>query len=55
MRSRADRPVGTAECPRFAGNNVLSFTMPWPLFLTMEQNVEGSFLQRRTWTELQRQ
>ena len=36
------------------GKNVLSFTMPWPLFLSMEQNVEGSFLQRRTWGELQR-
>jgi hypothetical protein len=31
------------------GNKVLSFTMPWPLFLKMEQNVDGSFLQRRTW------
>ncbi len=36
------------------GENVLSFTMPWPLFLKMEQNVEGSFLQRRTWKELRR-
>ena len=34
------------------GANVLSFTMPWPLFLQMEQNVDGSFLQRRTWQEL---
>jgi hypothetical protein len=34
------------------GTNVLSFTAPWPLFLRMEQNVEGSFLQRRTWDEL---
>jgi hypothetical protein len=34
------------------GSNVLSFTMPWPLFLRMEQNVEGSFFQRRTWQEL---
>jgi hypothetical protein len=37
------------------GENVLSFTMPWPLFLKMEQNVDGSFLQRRTWKELRRQ
>ncbi|MGD1082794.1 MAG: hypothetical protein ABR881_31145, partial [Candidatus Sulfotelmatobacter sp.] len=36
------------------GKNVLSFTMPWPLFLSMEQNVEGIFLQRRTWAELNR-
>jgi uncharacterized protein (DUF169 family) len=34
------------------GKNILSFTMPWPMFLGMEQNVEGSFLQRKTWTEL---
>jgi hypothetical protein len=34
------------------GRNVLSFTMPWPLFVKMEQNVEGSFFQRRTWQEL---
>jgi len=36
------------------GENVLSFTMPWPLFLKMEQNVDGSFLQRRTWEQLRR-
>jgi hypothetical protein len=35
------------------GPNILSFTMPWPLFLEMEQRVEGSFLQRHTWSELQ--
>ena len=36
------------------GGSVLSFTMPWPLFLKMEQDVEGSFLQRATWDELRR-
>jgi hypothetical protein len=36
------------------GSNVLSFTAPWPLFLRMEQNVEESFLQRRTWDDLRR-
>ena len=36
------------------GNNVLSFTMPWPLFLSMEQDVDGNFLQRKTWDELRR-
>lgn len=36
------------------GRNVLSFTMPWPIFLQMERNVEGSFLQRTTWAELRR-
>jgi hypothetical protein len=35
------------------GENVLSFTAPWPLFQEMERNVEGSFLQRATWRALQ--
>jgi len=35
------------------GENVLSFTAPWPLFQEMEGNVEGSFLQRETWRALQ--
>ncbi|HEU5404387.1 MAG TPA: DUF169 domain-containing protein [Terriglobales bacterium] len=34
------------------GSNVHSFTVPWPLFLQMEQNVDGSFFQSRTWHEL---
>ncbi len=34
------------------GSNVSSFTMPWPLFLRMEQDVDRSFLQRETWAEL---
>jgi len=36
------------------GEHSLSFTMPWPLFQEMERNVEGSFLQRTTWTALQK-
>lgn len=35
------------------GSNVHSFTIPWPLFLKMDENVDGSFFQRRTWHELQ--
>lgn len=35
------------------GEHALSFTAPWPLFQEMEQNVEGSFLQRPTWLALQ--
>ncbi len=35
------------------GQNILSFTAPWPLFLEMESHVEGSFLQRSTWKMLQ--
>jgi hypothetical protein len=34
------------------GRNIMSFTAPWPLFLEMEQHVEGSFLQRHTWQGL---
>jgi hypothetical protein len=34
------------------GNNVLSFTAPWPLFLKMEKNVENSFFERETWRQL---
>ena len=34
------------------GKYALSFTAPWPLFLEMEKNVEGSFLNRMTWKSL---
>jgi uncharacterized protein (DUF169 family) len=34
------------------GDNLLSFAMPFALFKEMEENVEGSFLQRHTWQEL---
>ena len=36
------------------GEHVLSFTAPWPLFLEMEGNVEGSFLDRMTWRSLRK-
>jgi len=32
--------------------NVFSFAVPWRLFLEMEDNVEGSFLQKKTWASL---
>ncbi|HEX8924218.1 MAG TPA: DUF169 domain-containing protein [Terriglobales bacterium] len=35
------------------GANVMSFTAPWPVFLEMEQSVEGSFFGRETWAALQ--
>jgi len=35
------------------GEHALSFTAPWPLFLEMETNVPGSFLERSTWQALQ--
>lgn len=35
------------------GADCLSFAMPWPLFLEMEDNVEGSFLERPSWLGLQ--
>ena len=34
------------------GNNVMSFTAPWPVFLKMEENVADSFLQRESWREM---
>jgi len=34
------------------GANVMSFTAPWPLFLEMERNVAGGFLERETWRSL---
>ena len=34
------------------GEHILSFTAPWPLFEEMEDNVEGSFLNRMTWKSL---
>ncbi len=34
------------------GTQVMSFTIPWPMFLEMEENVEGSFFQRHTWKAL---
>jgi uncharacterized protein (DUF169 family) len=34
------------------GEQILSFTAPWPLFLEMEGNVEDSFLNRMTWRSL---
>jgi hypothetical protein len=34
------------------GKNALSFTAPWPVFLEMENSVEGSFLKRETWYSL---
>ncbi len=32
--------------------DVLSFTVPWPMFLTMEGNVRGSFLDRKDWQKV---
>ena len=36
------------------GEHTLSFTAPWPLFQEMERNVEGSFLQKTTWSALRK-
>ena len=36
------------------GEHVMSFTAPWPLFMEMEQNVDGSFLRRETWRSLKK-
>jgi hypothetical protein len=37
------------------GNNIMSFTAPWPVFLRMEENVEDSFLQRESWRRLRQE
>ena len=37
------------------GNQVMSFTAPWPVFLRMEESVEGSFLQRESWRRLRQE
>ena len=34
------------------GDNLMTFAMPWRLFLEMESNVAGSFLERPTWQSL---
>lgn len=34
------------------GENIMSMSIPWKMFLTMEENVAGSFLERHTWSEL---
>ncbi|MEW5736689.1 MAG: DUF169 domain-containing protein [Thermodesulfobacteriota bacterium] len=37
---------------KLLGPDVLSFSMPWTMFLAMEEKVEGSFLSRPTWQAL---
>lgn len=35
------------------GRTAMSMTIPWPMFLSMEDEVENSFFQRETWHTLQ--
>ena len=37
---------------KLLGSEYLSFAMPWKMFLEMESNVEGSFLERKSWLSL---
>jgi hypothetical protein len=37
---------------KLVDKDILSFTVPWKMFLEMEANVEGSFLQKDQWLEL---
>jgi uncharacterized protein (DUF169 family) len=39
---------------KLLGSEYLLFAMPWKMFLEMESNVEGSFLERLTWQSLQK-
>ncbi len=34
------------------GEDIMSMSIPWQMFLTMEEHVAGSFLERNTWCEL---
>ena len=34
---------------RILGHNVLTFAVPYKMFLELEANVKGSFLERETW------
>jgi len=34
------------------GEDIMSMSIPWQMFLTMEEHVAGSFLERNTWREL---
>lgn len=34
------------------GRNVMSMSLPWSMYLTMEENVKGSFLECSTWSKL---
>ena len=36
------------------GENVMSMSIPWKMFLAMEDQVAGSFLERHTWRELRK-
>ena len=38
---------------KILGKDILTFTVPWKMFLEMESEVEGSFLERTTWKRLQ--
>jgi len=39
---------------KLLGPQYLTFAMPWKMFLEMEDQVEGSFLQRPTWLSLEK-
>ncbi len=39
---------------KYVGKDILSFTVPWSLYLEMERNVEGSFLEKEQWEALER-
>ncbi len=59
--AKSDRPravVGLTDLSARAyvrkqlGNNLMTFALPLALFVEMEQNVAGSFLERHTWRSL---
>jgi uncharacterized protein (DUF169 family) len=45
-------PSARVYVNRQIGPNLVTFTVPWRMFLEMEGNVEGSFLEKETWQSL---
>ena len=59
MRPEPTRPVTVGEDDDIAqrgkvDRDMLSFTVPWSLFLEMEASVPGSFLEMEDWRELRK-
>jgi uncharacterized protein (DUF169 family) len=59
--ARSDRPravVGLTDISarknvkQQLGRDVFTFAVPWQMFMEMEENVEGSFLQKQTWRSI---
>ncbi|MCS7163883.1 MAG: DUF169 domain-containing protein [Thermodesulfovibrio sp.] len=45
-------PSARKQVRKYLGDNIFTFTLPFNFFNELEQNVEGSFLERSTWQAL---